>query len=115
MEPPDADVTGLLSDSDNEYDDHDPDSQLREDDEKMGGIHASTDPAKKKYDPKDPMRPRRKKARRACYACQRAHLTCGMSVVSFLVSLHPRQSRGKSSRRMSTCPHPGAALSAIPS
>jgi hypothetical protein len=27
---------------------------------------------------KDPLRPRRKKARRACYACQRAHLTCGM-------------------------------------
>ncbi|KAF7846488.1 hypothetical protein BT93_L4248 [Corymbia citriodora subsp. variegata] len=26
---------------------------------------------------KDPNRPRRKKARRACYACQRAHLTCG--------------------------------------
>ncbi|ODA82406.1 hypothetical protein RJ55_00913 [Drechmeria coniospora] len=30
-----------------------------------------------KYDAKDPLRPRRKKARRACYACQRAHLTCG--------------------------------------
>ena len=28
---------------------------------------------------KDPHRPRRKKARRACFACQRAHLTCGMS------------------------------------
>lgn len=28
---------------------------------------------------KDPQRPRRKKARRACYACQRAHLTCGKS------------------------------------
>ncbi|MCJ1309791.1 Transcriptional regulator of nonfermentable carbon utilization [Agyrium rufum] len=26
---------------------------------------------------KDPGRPKRKKARRACYACQRAHLTCG--------------------------------------
>ncbi|KAK4580015.1 Transcriptional regulator of nonfermentable carbon utilization [Recurvomyces mirabilis] len=26
---------------------------------------------------KDPGRPRRKKARRACFACQRAHLTCG--------------------------------------
>ncbi|KAH8816087.1 transcription activator of gluconeogenesis [Xylogone sp. PMI_703] len=32
---------------------------------------------KPKYDPKDPLRPRRKKARRACFACQRAHLTCG--------------------------------------
>ncbi|KAF1813451.1 hypothetical protein P152DRAFT_394873 [Eremomyces bilateralis CBS 781.70] len=30
-----------------------------------------------KPNPKDPTRPRRKKARRACFACQRAHLTCG--------------------------------------
>jgi hypothetical protein len=29
---------------------------------------------------KDPNRPRRKKARRACFACQRAHLTCGESI-----------------------------------
>jgi hypothetical protein len=40
---------------------------------------------KKKYDPKDPLRPRRKKARRACFACQRAHLTCG--------AFHPRGAR----------------------
>ncbi|KAL2349917.1 hypothetical protein BJ546DRAFT_862976 [Cryomyces antarcticus] len=26
---------------------------------------------------KDPTRPKRKKAKRACFACQRAHLTCG--------------------------------------
>lgn len=38
----------------------------------------------KKYDPKDPLRPRRKKARRACFACQRAHLTCGMLDLFFL-------------------------------
>jgi len=31
-----------------------------------------------KSNAKDPGRPRRKKARRACFACQRAHLTCGM-------------------------------------
>ena len=30
-----------------------------------------------KSNAKDPSRPRRKKARRACFACQRAHLTCG--------------------------------------
>lgn len=30
---------------------------------------------------KDPSRPRRKKARRACFACQRAHLTCGMLLI----------------------------------
>lgn len=33
--------------------------------------------AKTASNAKDPLRPRRKKARRACYACQRAHLTCG--------------------------------------
>jgi len=39
---------------------------------------------KPKLDAKDPLRPRRKKARRACFACQRAHLTCGMSAqISF--------------------------------
>ncbi|KAG5947555.1 hypothetical protein E4U59_000643 [Claviceps monticola] len=32
---------------------------------------------KKQNDVKDAQRPRRKKARRACFACQRAHLTCG--------------------------------------
>ncbi|KAF2719202.1 hypothetical protein K431DRAFT_119502 [Polychaeton citri CBS 116435] len=32
---------------------------------------------KPKSNAKDPSRPRRKKARRACFACQRAHLTCG--------------------------------------
>ncbi|CAC9892446.1 unnamed protein product [Aureobasidium pullulans] len=37
------------------------------------------DSTTKRSNAKDPSRPRRKKARRACYACQRAHLTCGMS------------------------------------
>ncbi|KAI5370635.1 putative zn(2)-C6 fungal-type DNA-binding domain-containing protein [Septoria linicola] len=36
---------------------------------------AATQPTKSNA--KDPSRPRRKKARRACFACQRAHLTCG--------------------------------------
>ncbi len=33
---------------------------------------------------KDPNRPRRKKARRACFACQRAHLTCGELSLPFI-------------------------------
>ena len=89
-EPSEAHISTLLSDSDNEYDDHDPDSQLLEEHDKMGGLHASpgadaNGEAKKKYDAKDPSRPRRKKARRACFACQRAHLTCGMSRRPFVL------------------------------
>lgn len=38
---------------------------------------STTQPSKSNA--KDPSRPRRKKARRACFACQRAHLTCGKS------------------------------------
>jgi hypothetical protein len=38
--------------------------------------------APSKPNPKDPSRPRRKKARRACFACQRAHLTCGKCLSS---------------------------------
>lgn len=43
-----------------------------------GNTVGSGGATKPKFDPKDPLRPRRKKARRACFACQRAHLTCGM-------------------------------------
>ncbi|KAK3349400.1 transcription activator of gluconeogenesis [Lasiosphaeria hispida] len=78
--PAEADVSGAMSDSENEYDDLD--GPIKDEDDKMTeqnaseGLDANGEP-KKKYDPKDPLRPRRKKARRACYACQRAHLTCG--------------------------------------
>jgi len=74
--------------SENEYSDHDQELGKEEDDntemaeQKLSGENGnaagSTVTAKPKFDPKDPLRPRRKKARRACFACQRAHLTCGM-------------------------------------
>ncbi|KAK1755723.1 hypothetical protein QBC47DRAFT_194563 [Echria macrotheca] len=79
--PAEADVSGALSDSENEYDDVD--GPIKDEDDKMteqnvtGDGHESNGKPEKKFDPKDPLRPRRKKARRACYACQRAHLTCG--------------------------------------
>lgn len=41
---------------------------------------AQNDGSAPKKNSKDPQRPRRKKARRACFACQRAHLTCGMFI-----------------------------------
>lgn len=80
--------------SENDYSDHDhePDvvdkeeddntdmaeQKFRPDVDENGKVGGSTVTTKPKLDPKDPLRPRRKKARRACFACQRAHLTCGM-------------------------------------
>ncbi|PFH59565.1 hypothetical protein XA68_12197 [Ophiocordyceps unilateralis] len=74
--PEDVEETGAASDRASENEDES--ETLDKDDDKMadGSIDAAGE-VKKKYDPKDPLRPRRKKARRACYACQRAHLTCG--------------------------------------
>jgi hypothetical protein len=74
-----------MSESENEYDDTEQHARDDEYDDKMAERNATSEGAdansevKKTYDPKDPLRPRRKKARRACFACQRAHLTCGKS------------------------------------
>ncbi|KAF1829090.1 transcription activator of gluconeogenesis [Decorospora gaudefroyi] len=46
-------------------------------DRQSGDASPTPKPANGKSNAKDPLRPRRKKARRACFACQRAHLTCG--------------------------------------
>lgn len=77
-------ASGAMTESENEYEDTE--HIARDDDDKMtegnvtsDGVDANSE-VKKKYDPKDPLRPRRKKARRACFACQRAHLTCGKSL-----------------------------------
>ncbi|KAJ5150876.1 uncharacterized protein N7482_010128 [Penicillium canariense] len=45
--------------------------------EKINGDGSKAENGRKAANAKDPSRPRRKKARRACFACQRAHLTCG--------------------------------------
>lgn len=77
-----GEVSDAMSENEHEYDDLD--ASLKDDDKMTDNDNAvkqETGPdgeVKKKYDPKDPLRPRRKKARRACFACQRAHLTCGM-------------------------------------
>ncbi|KAH6605688.1 hypothetical protein Trco_004841 [Trichoderma cornu-damae] len=74
MEDNGADVSDPVSDNE-----EDSETLLKDEDESMAdptSANGSYDD-KKKYDPKDPLRPRRKKARRACFACQRAHLTCG--------------------------------------
>ncbi|KAF1936256.1 transcription activator of gluconeogenesis [Clathrospora elynae] len=46
-------------------------------DRQPGDDSPAQKPTNGKPNAKDPLRPRRKKARRACFACQRAHLTCG--------------------------------------
>ncbi|KAM0252874.1 hypothetical protein ACHAQJ_007504 [Trichoderma viride] len=74
MEDNGADVSDPVSENE-----EDSETFLKDEDESMAdptGANGSYHD-KKKYDPKDPLRPRRKKARRACFACQRAHLTCG--------------------------------------
>ena len=85
--------------SDNEYSDHEQEIEKEDEDttdmaeqksradtDGNGKGVGSVGAAKPKLDPKDPLRPRRKKARRACFACQRAHLTCGMLFYSTLFS-----------------------------
>ncbi|KAH6894407.1 transcription activator of gluconeogenesis [Thelonectria olida] len=72
MEETGPEVSDVMSENEDE-----PETFLRDDDKMEQSTTESTTEVKKKYDPKDPLRPRRKKARRACFACQRAHLTCG--------------------------------------
>lgn len=79
MEGNGTEVSDAMSDNDDETETFPKDD---DDDDRMAESTADgMDEAKKNYDLKDPSRPRRKKARRACYACQRAHLTCGKSLL----------------------------------
>ena len=73
MEDHGAEVSDVVSENEDESE------TFHKNDDKMAEntTDSTTGEVKKKYDPKDPSRPRRKKARRACFACQRAHLTCG--------------------------------------
>jgi hypothetical protein len=73
-----------------------------------------TDSATKRAHAKDPSRPRRKKARRACHACQRAHLTCGMSAgVLLCLTLQPSnlQIRGRTAMSSLYQTRPARSLS----
>lgn len=84
MDENSAEVSDVMSENED-----DTETFLKDDDDKMADqspTESSTE-VKKKYDPKDPLRPRRKKARRACFACQRAHLTCGMSFRNSLAGI----------------------------
>lgn len=86
-EDPDLDLSVSDGASENDYSENEREiERLRLDDEmtqervdRNGPTATATSATKPKFDPKDPLRPRRKKARRACFACQRAHLTCGTS------------------------------------
>ncbi|KAL7817622.1 hypothetical protein V8C44DRAFT_243058 [Trichoderma aethiopicum] len=86
MEDNGADVSDPVSENE-----EDSETLAKDDDERMADTMAANGSydEKKKYDPKDPLRPRRKKARRACFACQRAHLTCGASCLLMKHDFYP--------------------------
>ncbi|KAK2782431.1 Transcriptional regulator of nonfermentable carbon utilization [Emmonsiellopsis sp. PD_33] len=57
--------------------DHSSEPQSQTNGKPSGAVQNGQKPASTAANAKDPLRPRRKKAKRACFACQRAHLTCG--------------------------------------
>lgn len=79
-----SDLESGLEHEETAGEEQDHDSDMMVEDSKHSGDDPTkiTDAPKPKLDAKDPLRPRRKKARRACFACQRAHLTCGMFCIS---------------------------------
>jgi hypothetical protein len=77
----DAHTTDHNTDHDDLDTDNDNDNDLDHDTDMAADHNQDKPPAngqKPQANAKDPLRPRRKKARRACFACQRAHLTCGI-------------------------------------
>ncbi|KAF2124053.1 hypothetical protein P153DRAFT_303180 [Dothidotthia symphoricarpi CBS 119687] len=79
MTSSDADDASPSPDYSGDLDDTDMAAEQRLEHSSGGASPApkTTNGAKPASNAKDPLRPRRKKARRACFACQRAHLTCG--------------------------------------
>lgn len=76
MSSPDQDDASPSPDFSGDYDEDMAAEQLNQKDQK-GEEKKDANGQTIKSSAKDPLRPRRKKARRACFACQRAHLTCG--------------------------------------
>jgi hypothetical protein len=91
LELNEGEVSDAMSENELDYDD---DMDIKDEHDYTADPNASSEGAgegaewKVKYDPKDPARPRRKKARRACWACQRAHLTCGKPTSNSTPSFH---------------------------
>ena len=78
MSTPDAeDANQTDPDLETDYADLDMAEQKDKSSSRDGSPSQPASADKKPSNAKDPLRPRRKKARRACFACQRAHLTCG--------------------------------------
>lgn len=78
MSSPDQDDASLSPEFSGDYDEDMAAEQQKVKEEKgEEGEQKNANGQTSKSNAKDPLRPRRKKARRACFACQRAHLTCG--------------------------------------
>jgi len=84
MSSPDQDDASPSPDFSGDYDEDMAAEQMNQkehkgdqDNKDANGQPTKSNAKANKSNAKDPLRPRRKKARRACFACQRAHLTCG--------------------------------------
>lgn len=77
MSSPDQDEASPSPEFSGDYDEDMAAEQSQKDQKGHSGEQKSANGQTSKSNAKDPLRPRRKKARRACFACQRAHLTCG--------------------------------------
>lgn len=77
MSSPDQDDASPSPEHSGDYDDDMAAEQQNQKDQKGDEEKKNSNGQTTKSNAKDPLRPRRKKARRACFACQRAHLTCG--------------------------------------
>lgn len=82
MSSPDQDDASPSPDFSGDYDEDMAAEQLNQKEQKGDHDKKDANGQSIKSNAKDPLRPRRKKARRACFACQRAHLTCGESLTT---------------------------------
>ncbi|KAJ4988292.1 transcription factor [Stagonosporopsis vannaccii] len=77
MSSPDQDDASPSPEFSGDYDEDMAAEQMNQKEQKSNPDKKDANGQASKSNAKDPLRPRRKKARRACFACQRAHLTCG--------------------------------------
>jgi len=109
MSSPDQDDASPSPEFSGEYDDDMAAEQQTQKEQKGEGEKKDSNGQPIKSNAKDPLRPRRKKARRACFACQRAHLTCGKYQAMILVMVELRLNTTGDERPCTRCVKRGLA------